>query len=213
MLNSAGQDFTQRYLVRRPVDMYVSASGSPSTPAALEALSVWAITGNERPTVWASTGPVVPAMGAFAVTAPALALLATSPTVNPNLVGLQECALSGAQPTRANSTFVLTAVGECGASDGPFSSGSVVRPAGWVAPSAADAEVCAWIFVGVNRPRVHATMQVVGAGCVCCLLPALSGACMRPHPGWRTTLPPTSMPAFGQQPLAHSLTLCSSGVS
>lgn len=138
-----GTDFTQRWMVRRSLNMYISAAapGTPPPPA-LATLSVWSSNSSSGtpPRAWVTTGPVVPPSG-YNLTTPVLARLVTAETTAPlpTLAVLRECLLSS-EPY----IVALTTYGECGGAGGAFAAGRYLRTAGWAGKSAADATALGW---------------------------------------------------------------------
>ena len=130
-----GTGFDQRWMVRRPLRLV--ASTTSTTPPALAALSLWC-TSDTPLRAWATSGPVAPPDG-YVLTVRELALLPTwaPPAPAPALVALVECQLH-----TAPMTVALARPGECG--DGAMAGGHVLRPAGWVAATQADAVALGW---------------------------------------------------------------------
>jgi hypothetical protein len=171
---SPGQDFSHRWLVRRPLGLFVSAaaaaaaSSSPSSPTgpppALASLGLW-VSNSTPARTWATTGPVAPDSGpGYARPSAAIALLVTwappSPP-GPQLVEVQECRWAGGG---GGFVVALTRFNECGAPGSAFAAGAVLRTSGWVAQSAADADGLGWGQVAPPaREEGKARAAVVGA--------------------------------------------------
>lgn len=152
-----GQTFSERYLVRRPLQFY-NGSGATAPgaapPPALAALSAWRADGAAL-REWVTSGPVTPASfaaaGGVIVYANAsragtpLALLATAapPAPAPVLRELVDCALPA--PCGAVALALLQ---ECG--KGALLGGAVLRTSGWVAATADDARALGWSTGGVR---------------------------------------------------------------
>lgn len=131
-----GDDFSRRWLIRRPLRVLQSASASAATPpTALATLSLWTDAAGERR--WATTGAVTPSTpGNYSFTA-SIALVATSPTpVAAALVALTDCV------SDQFGAVVLTLPDECGS--GAFNGGKSLRVSGFIATTAADAAALGW---------------------------------------------------------------------
>jgi hypothetical protein len=154
-----GEDFTRRWLVRRPLRFLQSAAAAPAPPTALAALSVWASLDGQR--FWATSGPVTPSTpGNFSLDAarhsgaqPLVAYMATSALpAAAALVAVAECELAGQR-----GAVALTLPGECGS--GAFAGGAELRLPGWLAPSATAAAELGWDAVravGGGGPQLGA---------------------------------------------------------
>jgi hypothetical protein len=143
-----GTDFTQRYLVRRPLEILEGSASNAST-VALAALSVWSSAPAQALRLWPTTGPITPPAG-YNLSVATLAYLPTwaPPAPAPQLAPLRECLLQGGAHAPAVPIAVaLTRDGECGAQGTPFAAGTYLRTSGWAAGSVVDAEALGWGMV------------------------------------------------------------------
>ena len=142
-----GEDFTKRWLIRRPLRFLQRASPAPPDappPPALSSLTLWATAAPSCATGarwWAAGGPVAPHSAAAcnftSAPAPFAHVLTAPPADAAQGVELVECALGGGAVALARAT-------ECGSSGGPFAAGSALRCPGWALDTLAYAEGLGW---------------------------------------------------------------------
>ena len=144
-----GYDFTRRWMIRRPVDMYISTNTS-IIPPSLASVSEWVCTPSAFPTTnipWITTGPIVPdTANNCQLNNSLLMYMLTSNNNNDNIfIEIFECGMPviiESIPVANSTVTAYTLDGECGT--GNFINGTIIRTSGWISSTETDMSNSGW---------------------------------------------------------------------